>query len=963
MRSSIVMIAWFGLFSASPVRSEPLPFNHKVEVYRDKDSTAVVFSLRLEQPFLAEEFEKSNYLRLETLDRNAYLVYPKETRFSQKHAEFYGRLRGQGKAQLRLAYEIVSENADGSRKVDVRHGDIDIAIPAEPVGPRGIYHEWARQQNAYFLSLLKYYPDETFFQYALLQSRDRHHVEPPDLPKPDPDRASVETGLYHVLSGSLAIQESLQHQTLKTGPRVGDLNVPISALSPPPLQSLDYARLLEEKRTKHHVLPRTHDIAQLVPEDQYFLHFHSLRSAGDLFDLSKNWGDSLLRLWTVHAQDNRLQEKLEDQLCLRRDPLTQLFADGALAEVAITGSDPFFLEGTDFTVLLRLKQPQLFQAAAGNWVAQVRRKYPEMVEREFHYKGHRVLARYTSDRVVSSFVTTSGDYVLYSNSHSAIRKVIDVATGNFPRLSRAADYQYATTVLPPSTAPNTGYLFASEAFVKRLIGPSAKIAEKRRMQCFNNLVMLNNASLLYRLEEGKSPTSLTDLIQGRFVDPSRVICPHGGAYAFDPRHDTCTCSLHNRLKYLTPNAELPVLTVSGDEQQEYDRYKQRYAAFWQTVFDPLAVRITVAPRVKLEVCVLPFANGSLYQNVRESLDSQAQPIDIARVAPSALTSLVAVYGRKNIAGLLRSVPGIPEVLEADPTLTDLSWIGDRIGIHLCDGSTILEIDPLGLRSLDLPFGKAPVLPQAMAAAALSATELPAYISIDIQDKDKAARLLEQLAAKIFLQRGKILGLPSAVDAYRLPDYHQHARYVLSYQVYTVKVRLHVALVGQQLIAATRPEVLEEVIDAAGRPESREPPRAHLLLRWNRQALKKLEDDLQLYWAEKSRLACHRNIISIYNLVKLYDVPVAETSRLAEAKYGVRYFCPDHGVYEWDARRDQVTCSVHGNRQESRQNPRLDRRSSFQEFMDSLTEVVATLRFQDEALIATVEIERKPWPGK
>src|SRR5207245_2559899 len=105
----------------------------------------------------------------------------------------------------------------------------------------------------------------------------------------------------------------------------------------------------------------------------------------DLYDLTKNWGDSLLRLWTIHAQDNRLQEKLEDQLCLRRGPLTQLFADGVVAETAITGSDPFMLEGTDVSILFRLKKPELFHAMAEQWVAQARQKYPEIVERDFHY--------------------------------------------------------------------------------------------------------------------------------------------------------------------------------------------------------------------------------------------------------------------------------------------------------------------------------------------------------------------------------------------------------------------------------------------------------------------------------------------------------------------------------------------------------------------------------------------------
>src|ERR1700693_3763881 len=91
--SSVALLEF--LPAARAAEREPLPFTHKIEVYRDKEGQVLAFSLKLEQPFLAEEFEKSNYLRLAPLDRNAYLIYPPETRFRQKHAEFYGRLRGQ----------------------------------------------------------------------------------------------------------------------------------------------------------------------------------------------------------------------------------------------------------------------------------------------------------------------------------------------------------------------------------------------------------------------------------------------------------------------------------------------------------------------------------------------------------------------------------------------------------------------------------------------------------------------------------------------------------------------------------------------------------------------------------------------------------------------------------------------------------------------------------------------------
>jgi len=66
--------------SGAAASAQELPFHHKFEVYREKDSDVVSFVLRLEQPFLAEEFEKSSYLRLHAQDRNAYLIYPKETR-------------------------------------------------------------------------------------------------------------------------------------------------------------------------------------------------------------------------------------------------------------------------------------------------------------------------------------------------------------------------------------------------------------------------------------------------------------------------------------------------------------------------------------------------------------------------------------------------------------------------------------------------------------------------------------------------------------------------------------------------------------------------------------------------------------------------------------------------------------------------------------------------------------------
>ena len=68
--------------------------------------------------------------------------------------------------------------------------------------------------------------------------------------------------------------------------------------------------------------------------------------------------------------------------------------------------------------------------------------------------------------------------------------------------------------------------------------------------------------------------------------------------------------------------------------------------------------------------------------------------------------------------------------------------------------------------------------------------------------------------------------------------------------------------------------------------------------------------------------------------------------------------PDNGQYDYDAERNQVICSVHGNREHSRQALGLNEQSSFAEFINSVNEITAALRFEKEALIATVNIERK-----
>ena len=724
----------------SNANAQPLPFDAKVETYRSEEGDIIAFAVRLEQPFLAEQFEKSNTLRLDPVGVHAYLIYPKETKFQQKHAEFYGRLKGTGTAKLKLSYEVVTEDLAGVPQVDVRTTEIEIPIPAEPGGLEEIYREWARHQNAHFAELLKYYPDTSFFEYVLLQSQERYGVKPPSISTASRYRDDKrETGLYYTFSGGLGLQQALQWTALQGQRKVEDLSIHINRLQAPNVRSLDYKSLLKKEKERG-AEPSIHDLSAYVPADQYFVHFASMEAANSLIDLSAEWGESLLQLFSVTARDPHLREKYAKQLCLDRTELAELFKTQSISQIAATGSDFFFAEGSDLTVLFQLKDVETFQEAAARWTNSVKQQHPEMQEREVNYRGHRIAARFTQDRMVSSFVLYKDDLAVFSNSPVVMRKVIDTIIGESASLKDAQDYQYSTILLPPEDAPSNAYLYMSEAFLKYLVGPKFKIAQKRRLQAFNNLVMLNNASMFYRLEYGESPESLGDLAQGSFYTPEKVVDQTGSAYAWDAEYDTATSSVFNRIKYLTPIVELDVLQVAPSEQQEYDRYKKRYESTWRDYFDPVSLRMTFDDdKVTVDTLILPFANSGAYQVLKSLLADRAQPLRKTQ-AKSAVFSFEAVPGRERIGPVLRSLPGIVDVLEADPTLTDMSWIGDRMSLNFLDERSILEIDPTRLQRLDQFFGVG-VPEQTAISAALAATSLPVYLTLDVEDEDKAARLL------------------------------------------------------------------------------------------------------------------------------------------------------------------------------------------------------------------------------
>ena len=89
-----------------------------------------------------------------------------------------------------------------------------------------------------------------------------------------------------------------------------------------------------------------------------------------------------------------------------------------------------------------------------------------------------------------------------------------------PRLGESSEFKYIRTLMPRGDRREDGFVYLSDPFIRRLVGPELKLTEGRRMVCYNNLRMIGHAAMLYRTQFGKQPKSLEELAEAGCLPPS-----------------------------------------------------------------------------------------------------------------------------------------------------------------------------------------------------------------------------------------------------------------------------------------------------------------------------------------------------------------------------------------------------------------------------------------------------------
>ncbi len=810
------------------------------------------------------------------------------------------------------------------------------------------------------------------------------------------DAAQVD--LFDLFSGAHGVQESLQLDVMTvrearratSNPTTQPGDVALSSLAGPGVQSHPWEKMLAGRQ------PRVSAMSLRVPADFYLAEFQSLSKLLELIDASGSWESHLSSQALGSAQASDAPIRLRTQLVLKVDPLMRPFYDTVVADVAVTGSDLFLREGADVTLLFHVKQPDLFKVRMTALWAEAKQAHADAAEDAGEIDGTRYAHLATPDHQVDVYTADPApDLHVRSNSKAALARVLASMKNNGEHaLGHTPEFAYVRTLMTAGAPEEDGLLYLSDPFIHNLVGPKLKLTERRRLICYNHLRMAGHASMMFRTEFGRLPTSLKELAdQGCAPDTfgeGSLACPDGGVYKILP-DGSAACSVHGHAGGLTPCIDLPLQHITPVEANQYKAFVEQYNQYWRRFFDPIAIRAQVTPqRVRFETIILPLIDNSIYTSLANALKGAPAQLDSLPVPDRNIFTVSLKVDKKplldEVDGTERRGNGfVGELLgdNADPKLVRhflSDGLGDHLGLHVYDAPQMFGFDIPGFlgdafRSFGGNGGDRFGSEITYIAALLASLNAPVYLSVPVRDPKIVDEFLNSVDAGLAAKARQPVQFdffPLSRDFYTLADRREIRCHVL--HLGPVTWRLFWARIGNGFYIASKPFILDDLI--AMEQKERAKPVApaldstgHALVRVRPRHWKQVLPDFQLSWSEGNRRACLDNLSPLSDVARSLSRPgdgkgaatqpaaVGDVMRAAATLHDARFFCPDGGEYHVSADGKSVECSVHGSPAHPMQSKMPDAQAAPSSLYGA-TGLAATLTFLEDGLHAVINIDRR-----
>lgn len=635
------------------------------------------------------------------------------------------------------AVEIRLRNRVTGQEVDATW---DVASPAS--GDRALLSDWAAGRVARWRQIDERYPSLTLSLW-LRQAGELYGVTLPASSPGRPLARGNQTTVFGVLGGRTAIRETLQMQEIggaETAEPDTNATVRLDSIKGVAVKAHPYEAMLKGAEGGRLAL------ADLVPPDRFFVYFPKPEALVQFLDAGSDFLFHLSTGFTGRSIDYNLLGRYLARLGMTEDFMRSMLHSQALAEVALFLPDLHFIDGTDPTVVARVRNPDLLGTllklvGMGDLSEVTARKLPG---------GQTV------------FWVRRGDLLVIGSQRSEVEHALALQTQNGAgSLGRSAEFRYLLTQLPLRETTR-GYVYFSDPFLRRLTGPAGKIGQFRRVLARTQLEATSAGALLYQADHQQDPPSAATLFASGYVprlaglNPAQIrLDPQLVAFADD-------FGTPAQMKTLL---EMLFDSVTAREARAYASYRDNYSQFWRQYFDPIAIRLdqTAADRMEMETFILPLIDSSFYRSIREGVAGAEVdgPLRVPVLEPEPVAMLSANLKDQTWIEFLDNVDRLlTEAIGRQSAVLD--QLGPGIHLALADNDPIIGTgsgDLLGtFGSGGARFGN----DMFMLPLVVSFLTRPASLIVELKDPEAVLRELEALPTGLLRRDSGFLGLENTL---------------------------------------------------------------------------------------------------------------------------------------------------------------------------------------------------------
>ncbi|KAA3612452.1 MAG: hypothetical protein DWQ01_04725 [Planctomycetota bacterium] len=523
-----------------------------------------------------------------------------------------------------------------------------------------------RQRAEHYQQLATWgFPGSAWFRHQMLVSladAEDPLLENRMLIRSVEELANQELGrTFEMFSGGRAMAENLQLDRLLAVSGGEIVEFPVSGIPGIATEAMDWQELAA------HLSEPDAPLAAFLPEDQHALLVPRFQDLVQILDSLERRGMEVLQYWMPLQDDVHRLRFYQKQMCVELDELARAFGEALIESVAVTGSDPYFLTGTDVALLFETKNPEAlleFIRSKQRLAAATDELAVTAIETAF---GQTIYGIHNPSSSLRSYVTALEGAVVVSNSLAQLGYLLEVAGGKAKSLDDSLEFRFFWDRYPFSDESAQGFLLLTDATIRRWCGPRWRIGASRRTRAAAALADLQAAHLheiLNGVEQVRPIHETIPMLGEGFLRLMKHGADHGK---------------FGHVGFLTPILELDLEKVTASEKRAYERFRDSYERRWEQVFDPIALQFRLfEDRIEADLTVLPLILSSDYQEMMDITRGVELAVDSGDPHSGTLFHWVMAINRESqpIRQLRSFASSMLGELAIDPT----AWVGASVAL-------------------------------------------------------------------------------------------------------------------------------------------------------------------------------------------------------------------------------------------------------------------------------------------